>query len=205
MEKVLEYISLNYTWFLFGAIIILLAIIGRYADKTNFGQGKVKEEKSKEKNIDLQDITLKEYIDQNKETRKEELKEEIKDSNIVVENNLNQNNVVLQNNLNQQNVNDSHLQNQTIIDFNIKDLNNSMDLKSEQNKIFEESFEKLDEEFDLILPKKQVMDTDLLEDIDNLSLDNTQKISITDIPDLDDVDLPEIKKLKPEKEDIWKF
>lgn len=205
MEKVLEYISLNYTWFLFGAIIILLAIIGRYADKTNFGQGKVKEEKSKEENIDLQDITLKEYIDQNKETRKEELKEEIKDSNIVVENNLNQNNVVLQNNLNQQNVNDSHLQNQNVIDFNIKDLNNSMDLKSEQNKIFEESFEKLDEEFDLILPKKQVMDTDLLEDIDNLSLDNTQKISITDIPDLDDVDLPEIKKLKPEKEDIWKF
>ena len=40
MSTIIEYIVSNYTWFLIGAIIILLAIIGSYADKTNFGQGK---------------------------------------------------------------------------------------------------------------------------------------------------------------------
>ena len=48
MKDILEYIMANYTWFLGGAIIILLAIIGSYADKTNFGQGKekIKDDKS---------------------------------------------------------------------------------------------------------------------------------------------------------------
>ena len=43
MQTILEYIMLNYTWILAGSIIILLAVIGYYADKTNFGQGKTKE------------------------------------------------------------------------------------------------------------------------------------------------------------------
>lgn len=199
MEKILEYILLNYTWFLFGAIIILLAIIGRYADKTNFGQGQIKEtqEKTKEENLELQkDITFKDYVNQNKEIKKAEEKETLES---------NGSNGVVQDSLNQQIIDNLNLQNQNVIDSNLNTSNNLLDLKSQQDKIFEESFEKFDKEFDLILPKKQVIDTDLLEDIDSLSLDNTQKISITDIPDLDDVDLPEIKKLKPDQEDVWKF
>lgn len=43
MSQFLEYISSNYTWILGGAIVILLAIIGYYADKTNFGQGQKKQ------------------------------------------------------------------------------------------------------------------------------------------------------------------
>ena len=45
MNVMLEYILSNYTWILFGLIIILLAIIGWYADKTNFGLGKTVEDK----------------------------------------------------------------------------------------------------------------------------------------------------------------
>ena len=41
MQSIMEYILANYAWILFFSIIILLAIIGYYADKTNFGQGKV--------------------------------------------------------------------------------------------------------------------------------------------------------------------
>ena len=52
MTKILEYITLNYTWFLGGAILILLAIIGYYADKTNFGQGKPKKDDDNNKNKD---------------------------------------------------------------------------------------------------------------------------------------------------------
>ena len=48
------------------------------------------------------------------------------------------------------------------------------------------------------------IDDDLLSDIEHLSLDKTQKYNFKDIPDLDDVDLPEIKK-SDEPEDIWKF
>ena len=44
--QILEYILANYTWFLIGIVLILLAIIGYHADKTNFGQGK--KENSKE-------------------------------------------------------------------------------------------------------------------------------------------------------------
>ena len=52
MKSLLEYIMLNYTWFLGGAIIILLAIIGSYADKTNFGQGKDNNKENEEDFID---------------------------------------------------------------------------------------------------------------------------------------------------------
>ena len=48
MKDILEFIVANYIWFLGGTIIILLAIIGSYADKTNFGQGKESKESKKE-------------------------------------------------------------------------------------------------------------------------------------------------------------
>ena len=50
--QVLEFLSSNYLWFLVGAIVILLAIIGYVADKTNFGQGK--NDESNKKKIDLE-------------------------------------------------------------------------------------------------------------------------------------------------------
>ena len=56
-----------------------------------------------------------------------------------------------------------------------------------------------------ILPKKEIINDDLLEEIDSLSLDKTQKLDLYDIPDLDDVDLPKIKTFEPEEKDIWKF
>ncbi len=65
-------------------------------------------------------------------------------------------------------------------------------------------YDELNKEVKSLLSKKEVIDDDLLSDIDNLSLDKTQKYNFGDIPDLDDVDLPEIKKADDE-EDIWKF
>ena len=40
MENILNFFQTNGIWFIVGVIIILLALIGRYADKTNFGQNK---------------------------------------------------------------------------------------------------------------------------------------------------------------------
>jgi len=47
MAEIIEYVTQNYIWFLGGMIVILLAIIGSYADKTNFGQKKIKSKKEK--------------------------------------------------------------------------------------------------------------------------------------------------------------
>ncbi len=87
MKTFLEYIMLNYTWFLGGAIIILLAIIGSYADKTNFGQGKTKEDDSEKlRELELEKLKLQQQLEQAQrvqeetpavENQVEEVKEEV--------------------------------------------------------------------------------------------------------------------------------
>lgn len=56
----MDFITENYIWFIVGAIIILMAVIGYYADKTDFGRKEKEEKKPKSKPV------------------KEEIKEEIK-------------------------------------------------------------------------------------------------------------------------------
>lgn len=174
MEAFLEYIMLNYTWFLGGAIIILLAIIGYYADETNFGQGKQNIQKGTTQKNDESVNKLDKYdqiqeniekIDTNEKKEQEPLQEKQIIENIESE--------------------------QPII------LNESKNIESE--------FEKFEKEFNEILPEKETIDNDLLEEIDNLSFDKTQKIDVSDILDLDDVELPEIKTMEAEEQDIWKF
>ena len=55
MKQVIEYVVQNYAWFLGGIILILLAIVGYYADKTNFGQGK--SDKSKKDNLENDELS----------------------------------------------------------------------------------------------------------------------------------------------------
>lgn len=170
MEKFIEYIMMNYTWILGISIMILLAVIGYYADKTNFGQGKNKDEHTNDEELVLQQSL------------------EEKKLNDIVNDNLLENNIV-------EDISD---------DKQLEEL--KVDLKQDESKInFEQTFEKFDKEFNEFLPKKEIIDDELLFEIDSLSLDKTQKIDLTDIPDLDDVELPKIKELQPEEEDIWKF
>ena len=184
MQAFLEYIMLNYTLFLGGAIIILLAIIGYYADKTNFGQGK--KDEIKDNNLNLEELADKEAADEFNLDSFDELSEETELSE-----------------------NSDLIENQEEISPDIEVIENSQEnisnqaVRSEIN--FEEEFEKFDKEFNDILPKKEIIDDELLDEIENLSLDKTQKIELSDIPDLDDVELPKIKSLEPEEEDVWKF
>ena len=67
-----------------------------------------------------------------------------------------------------------------------------------------EEINKFNEEFESILPKKEIIDSDLLNDIDDLELGKTQKIDLSVVPDLDNIELPKIKQMDKE-EDIWKF
>lgn len=43
----MEFITDNYIWFIVGGVVILMAIIGYFADKTDFGRTKDKEDKPK--------------------------------------------------------------------------------------------------------------------------------------------------------------
>lgn len=180
MKTFLEYIMLNYTWFLGGTIIILLAIIGSYADKTNFGQGKTKEEEESEKlrELQLEKLKLQQQLEQAQRVQKETSVvvnhgEEIKEQIVKTE------------------------QPNKVVEIT--------KIEEPTLESYEEKYAKFDKVFDVLLPKKGFDDGDLLDEIESISLDKTQKIDITEIPDLDDVDLPKIKSLDPVDEDIWKF
>lgn len=175
MKTFLEYIMLHYTWFLAGAIIILLAIIGYYAERTNFGQGKTNN-KEEDNNLDIEENILEDSIPE--ENEQEIIGEEQK----LIPEEGNEKDVV------EEITSDS-----------------SVDGVNKTSETLEESFEKFDKEFEEILPQKEIIDDELLAEIESLSLDKTQKIDLSDILDLDDVELPKIKDLKPENEDIWKF
>lgn len=247
MTQVLEYIMQYYTWFLGGAILILLAIIGYYADKTNFGQGK--NPKNDENNKDV-NSTLKEEIKEESLEKVEELdvvqNDRLTDSVILEENEQKQNSIPNENELTplEYNVEDVNLtQNYTNVsleeidiekEINVDEQNsvkNETDEKNivdastivpeviddnssliseiteeEQNNLLsDEEFDKFSQEFNLVLPKKELIDTDLLSDIEDFELGKTQKLDLNDIPDLDDIELPKIKQLDPKEQDIWKF
>ena len=172
MNDILEYILTNYTWFLGAAIIILLAIIGSYADKTNFGQGK-------------------------QETTKEH------DEDVLPQKGIND----FVGGKNEQVLNNEEIETKNAPELSSVNENNSNNVTSNEIKgnNFVETFDKLNEEVEEVLPEKELVDGDLLDEIDSLSLDKTQKIKLDDIPDLDDVELPKIKDLKSSDEDVWKF
>lgn len=183
MKSFLEYIMLNYTWFLGGAIIILLAIIGSYADKTNFGQGKTKEdENEKLRELELEKMKLQQQLEEAQRGQQETVQEDSVVENLVEE------------------------IKEEIVETPQPKKNSDTSKKEEPTlESYEEKYAKFDKAFDALLPKKGFDDGDLLDEIESISLDKTQKIDITEIPDLDDVDLPKIKSLDPVDEDIWKF
>lgn len=212
MIQVLEYIMQHYTLFLGGAILILLAIIGYYADKTNFGQGKnnkVDEDDNRIENNKEMPLTMQEAI-QNNET---EIVDELQSPLQVQENeNINNEKENIDSEINIEDI-------LTTVDNGNNLTNENLEVQtSEEASITEPIFEerkinplltkeevdKFNIEFNSILPEKEFIDGDLLSDIDDLNLDKTQKIDLSDVPDLDDIELPKIKKMDVE-EDIWKF
>ena len=184
MDTILEYIMSNYTLILGVAIVILLAIIGSYADKTNFGQGKGKKvDEDKKGSEDLEknnmNVPINELIGNNNkvDVSVEENKNSTPSSKVDIKTEKDNN-----------------------TDSNIQSVSN------DSKESLDVSFEKLDEEFNEILPQKELFSDDLLDEIESISLDKTQKIDLDDIPDLDDLELPKIKELNSDKDkDIWDF
>lgn len=236
MTQVLEYITQNYTLFLFGAIVILLAVIGYYAEKTNFGQGKTEKTKSEENNQMSSKSDDSMYIDNNieeqskvsvdsniKNNAENLLQDEsslstgidyaqniINDKETTIETNLSESNQVISEQIEEK----KEIVN-PIIDAIHKELNlvsndvifNAEEIKKKEtkNKKREEAFNKFSDEFDALLPKREIISDDLLSEIDDLELGKTQKFNLKDFKRFDNIKLPRISDTATEEQDIWKI
>lgn len=238
MTQVLEYITQNYTLFLFGAIIILLAVIGYYAEKTNFGQGKVDKTKNEETNtkeINLENTRLMDVTNNNEDSSQTDIDNNIQNSteNLVQkendvtpdinshENITNEKIVDVENNSTKNNekepepIVEKEKSVNPIIDAIHRELNlvsndviyNVEEIKKTEtkNKKSEEAFNKFSDEFDALLPKKEIISDDLLSEIDDLELGKTQKFNLKDFKKFDNIKLPRISDSATEDQDIWKF
>ena len=242
MDTIVNFAVSNSAWFLVGAIIILLAIIGSYADKTNFGLGKKKEEEKDNKDLDktkLVDEKKKEMpkpiekpkIDkpnapiEKKAVAIKEVKTRDNKNDSVEENNsdLRVKKNTTSENLKSEKTSDVQESSLKLTDDEIKEIRKIIENKNKQlsesvKKIeiseiktqkrqekLNKSFEELDKEFEELLPQKSVMDDDLMSEVDSLSFDKTQKIPLDDILNLDDLELPKLKKMDSIDEDIWKI
>jgi len=195
---ILEFFVQNYMWILIGFIIILLAVIGYYADKTNFGQGKMSGDQNLKNSIDeQQNANTSEIIENNGEVPNIE--------------NLNYNNDIQDGQETKEVENFEQNQiNEPIIEYNEENsLQENAELNSEQDLSIataEKNFDEFNDEFNSILPQKDFLNTDLLGDIESLDtdFDKTKKIDL-DMSKLTDIELPKIKQLTESEEDIWKF
>ena len=193
MVDIVSIITNNLVWILVGIVVILLAIIGRYADQTNFGEGKkiikVKKKSSK------RDIIDKLAVEEKEEEPKEELKKEEKpvekaEVDIIEE---------MKNNT-RDNFNPD-ADTTSVLDQNIQTEELKEQKKKESEEMSSDEFLKTDD-LDILLPKKNVVTGDFLQEVEDINLDFKKKDLLSDIPDLDDVDLPNIRKKKG-KTDIW--
>lgn len=196
MEIILEYVEQHYILFLIIFILILLAIVGYFAEKKYFANSDFKKEEPKK----LDNLKFNDVINQ-KQTSQETLEQpvEIKNEPNVSVNieKMNKNTVDKMLIQNEQTSQSQHL---IVSQTN---LNNNSEQVDEIS-IAEENFNKISEEIDTLLPEKEFINVDLLDDIDELELGKTQKIDLNLVPDLDDIDLPKIKKLVDEEQDIWR-
>jgi len=238
MIEILEYIMAHYTWFLGGAILILLAIIGYYADKTNFGQGQNVENKENKKQTNIENVGLSDITEEIKSENEEQItnlqNDDLLNQDVFVENNL-QNDINTEENINLENneiviqeqenqsetnelidlatpieettlVDEINLGDNSINEIPVEDIKNIEKQENKTNSLLtEEEVNKFNDEFESLVPKKELINTDLLSDIDILELDKTQKFDLSAMPDLDDIELPKIKNIVEEEQDIWKF
>ena len=232
MTSIVEYITQNYFLILFFAVLILLAVIGYFAEKANNSQRETNKEEinnqsdkqNEQRNIEgkifdsyTDKLVKAEELNKNESIEKNSQGIDKTNSNVsvqMVENKDNSNKYEvrfdpqtgepLNNQEENQNIDkkNSDLNEEQTSNYEI--IANEIQPEEQKETSESESFDQFNLEIESLLPKKEIIDTDLLSDIDSLELDKTQKIDLSGVPDLDNIDLPKIKQMT-EEEDIWKF
>lgn len=226
--QIVEYIMQNYMWFLAIAVVILLAIIGYYADKTNFGQGNNKNNDDENKEMDVSRLGINDMakeldITKDKKSSDSNLLESTKISsktkndatgiiNLELPSTLNNSSVELtpesskEVHINQDNSKKTEIA--TVIGEKINMPVKSL-IKDENEeaseKLKEEEFKKFDLEFNSVLPQAELISDDLLNEINDLELGKTKKLDLSDLTKFDKIELPKINSSVKNEQDIWRF
>ena len=83
--------------------------------------------------------------------------------------------------------------------------NDINEINSEDPILIKEEKSKEFDEIEALLPKKELINTDLLNEIEGMEFNSIKEKTSFDVPDLDDISLPKIKNLVEKEQDIWKF
>ena len=215
----------NYIVAIILLVMILLAIIGYFAERANNKKNDTNIKEDKKDLIDLTNKRLSDFQEKKEDSiakEQEEVKVEQKVIDINGVNAVNMvpnvpiaqnpiNSVPMPNTLTEGNVIGKSLEtnaSENAITTNVSGnvISTTTNVVSE-NSLSNEKLEKIDEldkELDILLPKEKLLNEDLLSDIDFMELDKTQKLDLSGVPDLDNIDLPKIKQFE-EEEDIWKI
>ena len=197
MTDVVSIITDNLVWILVGIVVILLAIIGRYADSTNFGEGTkiIKVKKKKGKRDIIEQLAVEPKEEPVKEEKKEETTEKKPEVDIIAE---------MQNNTRDNfnpDADESSKDDNLVEQIFTPTEEQKEEKKKESEEMSSDEFMKSND-LDILLPKKDVVTGDFLQEVEEINLDFKKKDLFSSIPDLDDIDLPSIKKKKG-KTDIW--
>lgn len=186
MIQILEYIAQNYTFLLSVLVLILLAIIGYYADKTNFGQGKNQEKETKETTEEPK--TLNDVFNVSVSPEEKNITENIEPINVHEEKHDIINQEIVENNKEENKIE-----------------NNVNDLKKDELTLKNEEQTRELEEIESLLPKKELINNELLNEIEEMEFNTIKEKRTFDVPNLEDISLPKIKNLVEKEQDIWKF
>ena len=193
MTEIFEFILSNYVWILVIVLLILLAIIGSVAEKSVFGDSNKTNElddREQKNEVVFSDKKIGDVFKQN-DTIDSPTQAEMKTTSDASYNN-NINFSIDNNNLSKE-------QTSTVADDIKTNLNGERLLSN-----LEEKLKTLDNEINGVLPKKQLIEDNVLEDIDDLSIDFNNKLNKKDNVDLTNIDLPDVRNTKVSKKNIWR-
>ena len=196
MTEIFEFIVTNYFWILVIVLITLLSIIGSFAEKSLFETAKKEEKKKEEQTIDLSDKKMSDFFgesnkDKSMPNQNNEIGQQIS-TNTAINNNPDAIS------------NSGDLVNQASIGNAINMPSQSLTSNNNIMSNLESKLSSLDKQINDMLPKKELIEEDLLEDVEDINLDIDKKPGKKkDELNLDDIKLPNIKSSKSSKKSLW--
>lgn len=206
--EILNFINDNYLKLIIGLVLILMAIIGYYAEKTNFGNKLKKDDKDKkDENVNIENIGLNDFVGNNSMDVKENIYNDSTNDTITSMNEsvesknisplMKEDAEQLNTKSNEEEVSNKVLETTTKftdIQENLNNQSNVSNAKKEDLALNNENFvsndnlsvlnnnseNNLEEEFRKIIPDEDSIEDDLMLDINNMKIDPLDTNNISD-------------------------
>lgn len=187
----MEFLMDNIMWFIGGALVVVLAIIGFYAEKKNFGKSKNSNEKKEPINNEIKE----EIVQSNTETKEEVVQSNLETKDEVVENApLKTDDVIKENNINKD-INDNQevvSEEKEVIDNDIKIEEPSeteiLSKVAKEEIISEEAIEEEQKEENKEEEiKEEVVENQITDSVDEIGIKEEEELPVTIEETIDDV------------------